>query len=135
MTITDQRPLPLDPAGSPVAPQDPRTAVRMTESVARYAVEIIRDVRPASTLSRLVTPEIASMLERRASLTRRLRGTSASARTPGSRVILRGVRTCIVSETVVEASAVLLERDRARFIALRWELRHRGWKVTVLEIG
>lgn len=135
MTITDQRPIPLDPAGSAIPPQDPRAAIRMTETVARYAVEIIRDMRPATTLSRLVTPEIASTLERRASLTRRLRGTSAPRRPASSRVVLRGVRTCVVSDTVVEASAVLLERDRARFIALRWELRHRGWKVTVLEIG
>jgi hypothetical protein len=30
---------------------------------------------------------------------------------------------------------VLREPDRARFLAMRWELRHTGWRVTVLEIG
>ncbi|UYG15719.1 Rv3235 family protein [Brachybacterium huguangmaarense] len=136
MTATDQRPVAADTSGVPLPLEDPRTAERMVESVARFAVEIIRDQRPVATLSRLVTPEITTMLERRAHLTRRLRATSASAvRALPSRVVLRGVRTCVVNETTVEASAVLLETGRARFIAMRWELRPRGWKVTVLEIG
>lgn len=135
MSITDQRTVVPEAVGLTVPLHDPRTAVRMTESVARFAVEIIRGIRPATTLSRLVTPEIAVMLERRASLTRRLRGTTPVPRALAARVVLRGVRTCIVSDTVVEASAVICERDRARFIAMRWELRPRGWRVTVLEIG
>lgn len=136
MTATDQHPVAAETSGVPIPLEDPRTAERMVESVARFAVEIIRDQRPATTLSRLVTPEITTMLERRAHLTRRLRSTSASAvRALPSRVVLRGVRTCVVNEATVEASAVLLETDRARFIAMRWELRPRGWKVTVLEIG
>ena len=45
------------------------------------------------------------------------------------------MRTCVVNERTVEASCVLREPDRARFLAMRWELRHSGWRVTVLEIG
>ena len=29
----------------------------------------------------------------------------------------------------------LPEPERSRFLAMRWELRHSGWRVTVLEIG
>lgn len=136
MTVTDQRPALSSRLGAPLPMEDPRTATRLVETVARFAVEIIRDVRPATTLSRLVTPEITTMLERRASLTRRLRGvTVPPSSTLPQRVVLRGVRTCIVNEQTVEASAVLCEPDRARFLAMRWELRARGWKVTVLDIG
>lgn len=136
MIATDQHPIAAGTTGVPIPLSDPRTAERMVESVARFSVEIIRDLRPVTTLSRLVTPEIATMLERRAHLTRRLRSTrAAQVRALPSRVVLRGVRTCVVNETTVEASVVLHENDRARFIAMRWELRARGWKVTVLEIG
>ena len=132
MTITDQRPANLvsDP-GIPLS--DPRTAQRMVEPVARTAVEIIRDLRPENALARIVTPEIATMLARRASLTRRLR--TATGYTPPQNIIVSGVRTCVVNERTVEASCVLREPDRSRFLAMRWELRHSGWRVTVLEVG
>lgn len=135
MTITQQPSAPTGEAIGGHDPHSPATAVRMTETVARFAVEIVRDMRPAATLSRLVVPEISVMLERRAQLTRRLRGAVGPDRSAASRIVVRGVRTCIVSDTVVEASAVVHERDRARFLALRWELRPRGWRVTVLELG
>jgi hypothetical protein len=116
-----------------VDPRDPEEGVRLVEDVARCAVEIVRDSRPVSTLSRLVTPEVSAYLARRASLTRRIRGlTGRSARV---RLAISGVRTCVVTPQVVEASAVVRETDRARFLAMRWELRHTGWRVTVLEVG
>lgn len=139
MTATDQRPAaaPTPTPGPRLALGDPTTAARLVETVARFAVEIIRGVRPVATLSRMVTPEIAAMLERRAALTRRPHGTAGpgAADRPPSRVVPRAVRTCVVSDTAVEASAVLHEGGRARFVAMRWEPRHRGWRVTVLEIG
>lgn len=137
MTATDQRPAasPTPGPGPHLSLEDPRTAARLVETVARFAVEIVRGVRPVSTLSRMVTPEIAATLERRAALTRRLHGVSAAPERLPSRVVLRAVRTCPVSETALEASAVLHEGGRARFVAMRWELRHRGWRVTVLELG
>ena len=132
MTITDQRPANL--VSDPEIPlSDPRTAQRMVEPVARTAVEIIRDLRPENALARIVTPEIATMLARRASLTRRLR--TATGYTPPQKIIVSGVRTCVVNERTVEASCVLREPDRSRFLAMRWELRHSGRRVTVLEVG
>lgn len=110
-----------------------QTPIRLVESVARSAVEVVRDMRPVTGLRRLVTPEIATMLERRAALTRRLRGVTGEA--PDRHISVTGVRTCVVNPSTVEASAVLREPGRARFLAMRWELRHSGWRVTVLEIG
>lgn len=136
MTTTDQRTAPVLPTPTSSAPIDlaaPSTPQRMVESVARCAVEIVRDMRPVSTLSRIVTPEIASMLARRAALTQRLRATTDW--TPPTRIVVTGVRTCVVNDRTVEASCVLREPDRSRFLAMRWELRHTGWRVTVLEIG
>lgn len=114
-------------------PRDPEAGLRLVEGVARCAVEIVRDSRPVSTLSRVVAPEVSAYLARRAALTRRIRG--LTGRAPKVRLAIAGVRTCVVTEKVVEASAVVREPDRARFLAMRWELRHTGWRVTVLEIG
>lgn len=138
MTAIDQRPARIAPGTAPAfSMTDPDRARRMVETLSRFAVEITRAQRPVSTLSQLVTPEILAMLQRRADLTRRLRGIAVSPPAEHERrTAVRGVRVCMVSDEVVEASAVICERDRARFIAMRWELRPRtGWKVTVLELG
>lgn len=132
MTTTDQRPATLG-STEQIPLCDPRTVEPMVVSVARCAVEIVRDLRPVNALARIVTPEVGLMLSRRASLTRRLRATTDYE--PQRRIAVTGVRTCIVNERTVEASCVLREPDRARFLAMRWELRHTGWRVTVLEIG
>lgn len=132
MTTTDQRPATVA-TEQQIPLSDPRTAERMVAPVARCAVEIIRDMRPENALARIVTPEVATMLSRRAALTRRLRATTGYV--PAQRIAVSGVRTCVVNERTVEASCVLREPDRSRFLAMRWELRHSGWRVTVLEVG
>jgi hypothetical protein len=137
MTTTDQRPAHAaarSGAGAAgFAPEDPRTVEPLVAPVARRAVEIVRDMRPENSLARLVTPEVGHHLARRAALTRRLRSTTGYA--PPRQLVVTGVRVCVVNEHTVEASCVLREPDRARFLAMRWELRHTGWRVTVLEIG
>ncbi len=133
MTTTDQRPLSTMTDPGEFAPEDPRIVERMIVPLARRAVEIVRDMRPENSLARLVTPEISKDLARRAALTRRLRSTTGHA--PTRQLEVTGVRTCVVNPRTVEASCVLREPDRARFLAMRWELRHSGWRVTVLEIG
>jgi hypothetical protein len=105
----------------------------MVELVARCAVEIVRDARPVTALSRWVTPEVSAYLARRASLTHRLRG--VSTRAPRPRLRISGIHICIPGPASVEATAVVHEADRVRFLAMRWERRHCGWRITVLEIG
>ena len=68
MTTTDQRPATVA-TEQQIPLSDPRTAERMVAPVARCAVEIIRDMRPENALARIVTPEVATMLSRRAALT------------------------------------------------------------------
>lgn len=133
MTSTDQRPAHSDARTAAPAPDDPRTVEPLVAPVARCAVEIIRDMRPENSLARLITPEVGQQLARRAALTRRLRASTGYA--PSRQLMVTGVRLCVVNEHTVEASCVLREPDRARFLAMRWELRHTGWRVTVLEIG
>lgn len=133
MTTTDQRPARLGADAERCSPEDPRTVEPLVVPVARRAVEIVRDMRPENSLSRLVVPEVSHQLARRAALTRRLRASTGYA--PPQQLVITGVRICVVNAQTVEASCVLREPDRARFLAMRWELRHTGWRVTVLEIG
>lgn len=133
MTTTDQRSAQSISRSAVFAPEDPRSVEALVAPVARRAVEIVRDMRPENSLARLVTPEVGQHLARRAALTRRLRATTGYA--PTRQLMVSGVRICVVNEQTVEASCVLREPDRARFLAMRWELRHTGWRVTVLEIG
>ncbi|AXK45514.1 Rv3235 family protein [Brachybacterium saurashtrense] len=131
MTTTDQRP--AHTSAPHLDAEDPHSVEQLVAPVARRAVEIIRDMRPENSLSRLVTPEVSHALARRAALTRRLRASTGYA--PPRQLVVSGVRICVVNEHTVEASCVLREPDRARFLAMRWELRHTGWRVTVLEVG
>ncbi|ATG54434.1 hypothetical protein CFK41_06370 [Brachybacterium ginsengisoli] len=133
MTTTDQRTAQSVAGATAFAPEDPRSVEALVAPVARRAIEIVRDMRPENSLARLVTPEVGQNLARRASLTRRLRATTGYA--PQRQMMVTGVRICVVNQQTVEASCVLREPDRARFLAMRWELRHTGWRVTVLEIG
>ncbi|GAA1288300.1 MULTISPECIES: Rv3235 family protein [Brachybacterium] len=133
MTTTDQRVVTGGESTENLDLDDPRIVERMVAPVARRAVEIVRDMRPENALARIVTPDVGKLLSRRAALTRRLRATTGYA--PPQRMQVSGVRTCVVNEQTVEASCVLREPGRARFLAMRWELRHSGWRVTVLEIG
>src|SRR5699024_12113683 len=84
-------------------------------------------------LSRLITPEVEEVLSRRAALTRRLRATAGHR--PNRRILITGVRTCVVNEKAIEASCVVREPDRARFLAVRGERRHSGRRVTAREMG
>lgn len=133
MNTTDQRPARLGVGTPTQLTEDPRSVEQLIAPVARCAVEIVRDMRPENSLARLVTPEISQMLSRRAALTRRLRASTGFA--PPRQLEISGIRACVVNDRTVEASCVLREPDRARFLAMRWELRHSGWRVTVLEIG
>src|SRR5699024_3678278 len=133
MTTTDQRPAHPDTRTAAPAPDDPRAVRPLIRPVGRRAAAFLRALRPAAPLSRVITPEVAQQLARRAALTRRLRATTGYA--PPRQLMVPGVRQCVVNDHTVEASCVLREPDRARFLAMRWELRHTGWRVTVLEIG
>src|SRR5699024_7850561 len=121
------------PQASGLLVHDASTIERMVAQVARYAVEVVRDFRPENALSRLITTEVEEVFAGRAALTRPLR--ASAGHRPNRSILTTGVRTCVVGEKAIEAGGVVREPDRARFLAMRWELRHSGWRVTVLEMG
>ena len=137
MTITAPRPLSPDHSGTrPLEQRSPGDVSEgLVETIARFAVEIVRGTRASATLSRFVNMDVLAGLERRADLTRRLRGRAVAGASTPPRVVLRGTRLCRIDASTVEASTVLHEPHRARFVAMRLERRGDRWKVTVLEIG
>ncbi|MHA7262543.1 Rv3235 family protein [Arthrobacter sp. TMN-37] len=119
----------------------------IARAVAQGAVEVLGGSRPASQMSRWLDAASYEKLHLRACLMRSVTvptGTAtATGRCPGSppdlraarSVTVRSARLCRVSETAFEAALVVLDRRRARAVALRVEHQRGDWKVTALEIG
>ncbi|WP_157085692.1 Rv3235 family protein [Devriesea agamarum] len=101
--------------------------------IARCAVEIARGYRSPTAISQHVLPDIIEGLKMRAALARRLRGNDHPGRTAA--ITVSGIRTCMITANVVEASAVIHEVGRSRFVAMRFEKRRGHWRVVVLELG
>ncbi len=161
-TITQQRPREHPPrAASPWVlpscadpPEQPPPEVMLPEAeervggiaraVAQGAVEVLGGSRPASQMSRWLDAASYEKLNLRACLMRSVAASRGPAPCPGGPpadqrayrcVTVRSARLCRVSATAFEAALVVLDRRRARAVALRVE-HHRGdWKVTALEIG
>jgi hypothetical protein len=116
----------------------------IARAVAQGAVEVIDGTRPAQQLCRWLDPESYERLRLRAGLMRSVAATAAapagcSGAPAGPRasrsVAVRRVRLCRVSDDAFEAALVVLDRTRARAVALRIELQRGDWRVTALEIG
>lgn len=122
--LVHARPLVLEPA--PALP-DPTAQCC---SVVRAAVEVLRGERPASQLTRWVTPQVHDQLVERARLVRATR-TERSGRP----VQVRRVRLLRLGDDVAEATVVLDDDGRVRAAAVRLEARRGVWRVAVLEIG
>ena len=99
-------------------------------SVVRAAVEVLRGERPASHLTRWVTPQVRDQLVERA----RLMSAVRKDRT-GRPVQVRRVRLLRLGDDVAEATVVLDDDGRVRAAAVRLEARRGVWRVAVLEIG
>jgi hypothetical protein len=96
------------------------------------AVEVAAGIRSPAQLSRWCTLEVHAMLTRRALLTLRVRRTGDR---PTGRVAVRTVRTCQPREGVCEASAVVMDGERVRAVALRMEGTRGRWQVIAMELG
>ncbi len=112
---------------------DAEDARRLITAVSRNVMEILLGQRPMTSLDSVLDMEVRNRLLQRS----RLIAQAARARgvTRLGRITVGGVNICRVSSTVVEASSVVTDSRRARFLVMRWELRHSGWRVVVLEIG
>ncbi|WP_298804356.1 Rv3235 family protein [uncultured Pseudokineococcus sp.] len=107
-------------------------------ALAGAVVEVLSGHRPAAQLVRWTTLEVHEGLVRRAALAARLRRPRPGAPGParsGRPAVVRRVRVCRPAEGVVEASAVVVDGDRVRAVALRLEGWDRRWRATAVEVG
>ncbi|CAM3966929.1 Rv3235 family protein [Helcobacillus massiliensis] len=112
---------------------DPDSGERAVTAVARNALEVILGQRPLTSLDQIVDLEVRRRLHERARLIADVaaqRGVRTAAR-----IRVGGVRFCAVTDTAVEANAVISDSHRSRMVVMRWELRRGRWKVVVLDVG
>lgn len=95
----------------------------------RVVLEVMDGSRPASQLTRWLSPEIHERVARRGTLARQRREPHRHA--PGVRALL----TCEPADGVAEVSAVVTHRGRVRALALRLSGVDGRWLVTALEMG
>ncbi|MDO5645534.1 MAG: Rv3235 family protein [Dermabacter sp.] len=108
-------------------------AERIIRTVARQALEVINGYRPHTSLHPILVLEERERLRSRAALIATHRTATGCQVAP--RIHVGGINICHVNDTVMETTAIVRDSLRARFICMRWELRHSGWRITVLEFG
>jgi hypothetical protein len=137
---TDPEPLLTDghvpsPPGSRSADPRRRTpppAAAWARQFVQAALEAATGRRPVSQLVRWTDDEVLALISRRAALAARLDRTGTPA---SGGCLVRSVRLCHLSPSVVEASAVVIDHGRCRAVAVRLEDTAGRWRVTALEIG
>ncbi len=97
--------------------------------LAQALVEVMAGARPAPQLLRWTTPEVYAVVARRAAVSAR-RGLPATRR-----ATVRSVRVCEPADGVAEASAVVLDGERVRALALRLVGLDGRWRIEALQIG
>lgn len=116
------------PTSSTALPDPEATCAALVRAV----VEVLGGVRPATQLVRWMSHDVHTALTRRAALAARVNRSAP----PGLRAaVVRGVRTCVPADGVVEASAVVLDAHRVRAVAVRLEGLDGRWRATALEVG
>lgn len=115
-----------------VAQRVPPPAAAWARQFVQAALEAAAGRRPVSQLVRWTAEDVFALLTRRAALAARLDRSGNGIASPCS---VRSVRLCRPSTSVVEASAVVVDRGRYRAVALRLEDSDGRWRVTALEIG
>lgn len=116
------------PTASTRLPDPHATCSALVQAV----VEVLGGVRPAGQLVRWLSHDVHLALSRRAALAARMRrGTAPHIR----QAVVRGVRVCLPADGVAEASAVVVDADRVRAVAVRLEGLDGRWRATALEVG
>lgn len=100
-------------------------------------VEIATADRPVSQVLRHCVPEVYADLTTRARVVADASGTArASGRGPGAvRPVVVGVRTALVRDDAIEASAHVRYGQRSPAVAARMELIRDRWQCVALELG
>ncbi len=127
-TLADDPDFGRQPTSSTRLPDPQATCSALVQAV----IEVLNGVRPASQLVRWLSHDVHVALARRAALASRMR----RGATPSTRqAVVRGVRVCVPADGVAEASAVVVDADRVRAVAVRLEGLDGRWRATALEVG
>lgn len=116
------------PTSSDDLPDPEATCSALVQAV----VEVLGGVRPPTQLVRWLSNDVHAALTRRAALAARMR----RGATPTIRAsVVRAVRVCLPADGVAEGSAVIVDGDRVRAVAIRLEGLDGRWRATALEVG
>ncbi len=129
-----REPPPVPPV---LAQDDPAQAVEAwARRVVQAALEIVGGDRPASQLVRWCDRHVHADLQRRAWLVARAGGhTPGTGRVQPVRPRVLSVRTCVLSDRVVEAGVHVAHGERSRAVATRFERRRDRWVCTALDFS
>lgn len=100
-------------------------------TLVRAAVEALVGARPTAQLSRWLSTELWTALNRRAVLGVQIAGRPQRPHP----VTVRRVHACEISPTTCEASVVVHDGERVRAAAIRIEVHRGRWRATALQIG
>ena len=113
-----------------------REVERFAGRLLQAIVEIVGGDRPVSQVLRWTTPTVYQDLGRRALLVARAVGrTPGQGGIQGTRPQVVGVRSCFISEHVMEVCAHVRYGSRSRAVAARFERRRDRWLCTALEFA
>ena len=126
------------PVGRETPDADPRESTGLPDPriwaarIAQALAEVFRGIRPASQLRRWTTDEVYSHIRKRAQVNRVHEPGPKQAPRMAQRVVIRSVRVCEISVGVVEAAAVVDDRQSVRALALRFEGSDGRWRCTLV---
>lgn len=106
--------------------------VATSSALVQAVVEVLGGSRPMAQLSRWLSTDVYTGLARRAGLAARLRRGTVPAARPA---VVARVRVCQPRDGVAEASAVVVDAERVRAVAVRLEGLDGRWRATALEVG
>lgn len=115
-----------------------RDLQRWALTFAQACVEVVGGDRPVSQLVRWTSPHIHDELAYRAGVVARAavhRAGQGRGRRPSVRPQVQNVRTCFITEDVVELCVRVKHGQRSRFLAGRLEVLSGRWQCTALEFG
>jgi hypothetical protein len=112
-----------------------REICAITRATVQAAIEVLAGTRPIHQLARRLDQRCLTVLQHRATLTRRMAARAPRKMGLHRNASVRSVRACRVTPDVYEASAVVMDELRVRAVAVRLERSKNVWRVTALEIG
>lgn len=112
--------------------QERRQIVAISRVVCQAVAEVLAGLRPATQMSRWLTPQVHDKVRQRGEILARHRQGSA---VHGGRLAFRSVRTTYVRPGVWEVAVVFSDERRTRACAMRLQAHRRRWRISAMELG